>query len=113
MDGARGGEGFSYRLDLPDADSAIAHLRDTSDPADLLVSDVVLPGSNGVELAEKLSALRPGLCVLFVSGFADEVFARQGINVNEINFLQKPYTITELAEAIRRTLDKAPTLATD
>jgi two-component system cell cycle sensor histidine kinase/response regulator CckA len=71
----------------------------------LLVTDVVLAGANGRELAEQLSKARPGLSVLFISGYTEDVVLRNGIELGEVNFLAKPFNVGELAHAVRRTLD--------
>ncbi len=72
---------------------------------DLLVSDVVMPGMSGRELAERLQAARPGLPVLFVSGFAENHFGRSGILPEDAGFLPKPFSTDALARAVRRILD--------
>jgi PAS domain S-box-containing protein len=76
------------------------------DAIDLLLTDVVLPGMNGRELAERLSARRPGLRTLYMSGYTANVIARQGILDDGTAFLQKPFSRVELARAVRDTLDQ-------
>jgi len=71
----------------------------------LLVTDVIMQGINGRVLAEKLTALRPNLRVLFTSGYAEDLIARQGLPHQEINFIGKPYSPKELAKKIREILD--------
>jgi len=68
---------------------------------DLLLSDVVLPGMTGPELAKRLAERLPGLPVLFMSGFAPEASLEQGLPLERDNFLQKPFAPAELFEAIR------------
>jgi PAS domain S-box-containing protein len=75
---------------------------------DLLVTDVVMPGMNGVAAAELLSESRPGLKVLFISGYADDVLARHGLLEDEVAFLHKPFTPNELTLKVRSVLDDAP-----
>lgn len=70
----------------------------------LLLTDVVLPGLNGRELAVRLCESRPGLRVLYVSGYTDEVVARSGVT-SEHNFLSKPFTVEVLTAKIRQVLD--------
>ncbi|HKO48344.1 MAG TPA: histidine kinase N-terminal 7TM domain-containing protein [Polyangiaceae bacterium] len=74
----------------------------------LLVTDVVLAGSSGRELAEQLSRSRPELSVLFISGYTEDVVLRQGVELGEVNFLSKPFDLSELARAVRRALDARP-----
>jgi len=74
-------------------------------PVDLVVTDVVMPRMNGRELAAELAARRPGLPVLFVSGYSQEVVARNGLLDPGITLLRKPYEPAELARAVRERLD--------
>jgi CheY-like chemotaxis protein len=65
---------------------------------DLLLTDVVMPGLDGPALAERLAAARPGLRVVFVSGYPSDVVLRP------CAFLQKPYSVDQLAAAVRAAL---------
>jgi len=71
----------------------------------LLITDVVLAGTSGRELAEELSESRPELSVLFISGYTEDVVLRQGVELGQVNFLSKPFSASELARAVRRALD--------
>jgi len=75
----------------------------------LLVTDVVLAGTSGRELADELGKSRPGLSVLFISGYTEDVVLRQGLELGEVNFLSKPFNVSELARAVRRALDAPAT----
>jgi PAS domain S-box-containing protein len=77
---------------------------------DLVITDVVLPGMDGPELARRVTELRPGLPVLFISGYTDEDVVRRGLVEAGHPFLQKPFTpealvseVAELLESRRRT----------
>ena len=78
----------------------------------LLVTDVVLAGASGRELAEELLRTRPGVSVLFISGYTEDVVLRHGIELGEVNFLPKPFNVSELAHAVRRVLDARTTSIT-
>ena len=73
-----------------------------NEPIDLLISDVVMPGMDGPTMVREARLSRPELKVLFMSGYAEEQL-RKSIDIENVNFLPKPFSVTELAEAARRT----------
>ena len=73
---------------------------------DLLVTDVVMPGLQGHQLGAQLSAVRPGLRALYVSGFTENSVVHHGVVGEGIYFLQKPFSGEELGWAVRQALDK-------
>ncbi len=98
-----------YRvLSAADGESALAISRAFPGRIDLLVTDVVMPGMHGRELAEQLEQLRPGLRVLFVSGYNDDAVLQQGISLDERTFLQKPFTSLELVKRVGIMLEQPP-----
>jgi two-component system cell cycle sensor histidine kinase/response regulator CckA len=72
---------------------------------DLLLSDVIMPESEGLPLFQRLVEVRPGLRVLYMSGYADEAVVRHGIVVEGTPFLQKPFTPLALSGKVRAILD--------
>ncbi len=72
---------------------------------DLLVTDVVMPEMNGHALAEKLLALYPHIKLLFMSGYTANVIANQGMLVEGVHFIEKPFSVQSLGEAVRKVLD--------
>jgi two-component system, cell cycle sensor histidine kinase and response regulator CckA len=70
---------------------------------DLLLSDVVMPGMDGPTVVREARKSRPELKILFMSGYAEEQL-RNSIDVDNVNFLPKPFSVQELAEAAKRTL---------
>ena len=88
-----------------DGVAALEIAQDRAVPLDILVTDVVLPGLDGWDLAAHVAALRPGIGALFISGFADHPIVREGLLRREIEFLAKPFSSSDLLGAVRRTLD--------
>ncbi|MCS6977195.1 MAG: PAS domain S-box protein [Gemmatales bacterium] len=76
---------------------------------DLLITDVVMPGMDGSELAALLRAKLPKLKVLFLSGYTDDAVVRHGILHHQVEFLQKPFSPFSLASKVREVLDKPGT----
>jgi two-component system cell cycle sensor histidine kinase/response regulator CckA len=85
------------------ADALDLHARAT-DRVDLVVTDVVMPGLGGRQLAERLRERQPGLRVLFMSGYTTDEVLRQGIQEEEEHFIQKPFTPDGLARKVRDVL---------
>ncbi len=74
-------------------------------PIDLLLTDVVMPGMNGMDLADRLLAARPGIKVFFISGYSEEGIGKFGVMGEGAAFLQKPITPDQLARKVREHLD--------
>jgi PAS domain S-box-containing protein len=72
----------------------------------LVVSDVIMPQMGGRELADRLTVLRPGVKILFCSGYTDDTVVRHGILEAGAEFLQKPFTPTRFARKVREVLDQ-------
>ncbi len=88
----------------PDIARAIA--RDHHGPIHLLLTDVVMPGSSGRDLARELAKSRPQTKVLFVSGYTGEAMIQHGLTEPGLNYLQKPYTPSVLAAKVREVLSQ-------
>jgi PAS domain S-box-containing protein len=73
---------------------------------DLLMTDVVLPGMNGRELADRLVSLHPETKVLFTSGYTDDAIVRHGVLHDDVAFIGKPYSLPVLSKKIRQVLDR-------
>ena len=71
----------------------------------LLVTDVVMPGMNGRDLAAKLTTDYPDLRCLFMSGYTANVIAHHGVLDKGFNFIQKPFSVKDLATKVREALD--------
>jgi CheY-like chemotaxis protein len=91
-------------LEAPDGVTALATAREHPGPIHLLVTDVVMPGMRGPELAERIVRARRGLRVLFISGYTEQANL-DGPEGTEAAFLAKPFTPEELRAAVRKVLD--------
>jgi two-component system cell cycle sensor histidine kinase/response regulator CckA len=70
----------------------------------LLVTDVVMPGMSGRELADQVRALRPGIKVLYMSGYADDAMLRHGLERGKFPFIQKPFSLRDFGLKVREAL---------
>lgn len=94
-----------YRVS--EAESARSALDISEDQRfDLLITDVVMPGMNGVELADRLTAERPEMRVLFLSGYADHEIIEKRVLQSDATFLAKPFAISEFVRTVRELLDQ-------
>ncbi len=72
---------------------------------DLLLTDLVMPGMSGRELAEQVVTQRPGVRVLFTSGYSEDAGLYQGALDSQAHFLAKPYSVQQLSSRVREVLD--------
>jgi two-component system, cell cycle sensor histidine kinase and response regulator CckA len=99
-------EQHGYRvLEAPDGGEALEVCANRSGPIDLLITDVLMPGMSGQELAETARAMHPHLRVLFISGYTDDAVYEHRVQHATVHFLQKPFTATGLAQKVREVLD--------
>ncbi len=87
-------------------DEALRTFGSYQSKVELLVTDVVMPRMNGKELASRISALRPGIPVLFSSGYGENIITQQGVLDTQLEFIGKPYRPRELAAKVRAVLDQ-------
>ena len=95
-------------LEAASGKDAFQRAKEFAGHIDLLLTDVVMPEMSGPELAGAMMMLRPGLKVIFTSGYTDDAIARQGVLDPTVAFIQKPYRPKALARKIREVLDVAP-----
>lgn len=84
---------------------ALSIFEEQGEAFDLLITDIVMPGPNGREVAEQMQTRRGDLPVIFVSGYTDDVILHHGVVQDEVNYLPKPFTVPALATMIREVLD--------
>jgi DNA-binding NtrC family response regulator len=70
----------------------------------LLLSDVIMPDMNGIELYETLHELRPNMPVLYISGYTSDVVVHNGTLEEEVNFLKKPFTVEQFRDRVRQVM---------
>jgi two-component system cell cycle sensor histidine kinase/response regulator CckA len=87
------------------ATDALERLASPDQRIDLLITDIVMPGMSGVELAKRAADLLPGLKVLFASGYTEDTIVHHGMLDPGVPFLQKPFAPNQLAERVRAELD--------
>lgn len=98
-----------YRvLEAVDGEQALRVSETHAGPIHLLVLDAVMPGVCGEPLVHALTARRPEVRALYVSGYTDEVLRQHGVVADGRSFLQKPFTVEGLARKVREVLAQAP-----
>ncbi len=91
-------------LSAAHGEEALQQCRRHTGPIDLLLTDIVMPGMNGTDLAREIKAVRPDIRVLYVSGYTDDQLAGRGLVESEVHFLAKPFSSQELAQRVREVL---------
>ncbi|MEW6349513.1 MAG: PAS domain S-box protein [Thermodesulfobacteriota bacterium] len=100
-------ESFGYRvLRAGDPERALEVCRTHESAIDLLLTDVVLPRTDGRTLYRDIAAARPGIKVLYMSGYTANAIVHRGVLERGLHFLQKPFTMDELARRVREVLDQ-------
>jgi CheY-like chemotaxis protein len=100
-------------LSAANGEEALVLAREHKQPIHLLLTDVVMPKLGGADLAKELSRLRPGLRVLYMSGYTNGVITRHGAAGKGITVIEKPFTTERLCRAIRQALDRPAADASD
>jgi CheY-like chemotaxis protein len=92
-------------LEAADGSEALAVAEQHGRSIRLLLSDVIMPGMNGKELAAQLTLSQPHMKVMFMSGYTDRIMSETGVLDNAVAFLQKPFTPEKLVDMVQRTLN--------
>ena len=93
-------------LEADGGERALDLVRTFLGPIHLLLTDVVMPGMNGSLVAERMTELYPGIKVLYVSGYNEDIIVRNGVIEGGVAFLAKPFTPTTLTRKVRQVLDQ-------
>jgi DNA-binding response OmpR family regulator len=96
-------ESEPYRLLLAESAEDAMAISETHESIDLLVTDVIMPGRSGIELASIMVSERPGLSVIVMSGYTDEALEQRGLT-HDAAMLHKPFTPRELRQRVRDAL---------
>ena len=97
--------GYSV-LEAQDGEEALRVCEEHQGPIHLILTDIVMPGIGGRELAEHVQSLRPEIKVLFMSGYTDDAIVHHGVLAPGVNFIEKPFTPESLACNVREALDQ-------
>ncbi|MBN2352845.1 MAG: response regulator [Spirochaetales bacterium] len=92
-------------LPLKSPEDALSAFRQRKPAFKLLITDVIMPGMNGIELKTQIAALQPGIKVLFMSGYTANTIVHHGVLDKKLHFLQKPFTLEELARKVREAIE--------
>jgi PAS domain S-box-containing protein len=99
-------EGYGYKvLEAASAEQAIQRAESFSEPIDLLLTDVIMPGMSGRQLAEKILSKRPQTRIVYMTGYTDDMVGQHKVLEPGVKLLQKPFTKVDLALKVRATLD--------
>ncbi len=99
---------FGYQVHgAEDPDQAVRVCELIEGPVDLLLTDVVMPGASGLQLARQMSLTRPDLKVLYMSGYTDNAIVHRGVLDRGTALLEKPFSATGLVRKVREILDGA------
>ncbi|MBF0528672.1 MAG: response regulator [Deltaproteobacteria bacterium] len=85
-------------------DEALALSRKFEKPIHLLLTDVIMPIMNGRELADRIKAMRPEIKIIYMSGYPTETIAKSGIMTNEVNYIQKQFSVKSLSKKLHEML---------
>ncbi len=86
------------------ANEALKHVNNFTGHIDLLLTDIIMPGTNGHDLARQILEVRPEIRILFMSGYTADVVIQHGFNSIEVDFIQKPFDLPSLKRSIHKAL---------
>ena len=98
---------FGYSIiSASEGHEALKILKASTQKIDLLLTDVIMPGINGVELYRQITRQQSAIKVLFMSGYTGNVISDKGILDGNLNFIKKPFSVLEIAKKVRNVLDQ-------
>ena len=93
-------------LEAPSGEAALAITESEPRDIDLMLTDVIMPGMNGRDLAARFGAKRPQAKVIYMSGYTDRIMSPDGLLDVSVEFLQKPFKPEELSRMVARLLSR-------
>jgi PAS domain S-box-containing protein len=93
-------------IEASDSDEALKISGEYKEIIHLLLTDVIMPGTSGKELAAQIESMRPEIKVLYMSGYAENIISHQGILDKNVNFIQKPFLRKDLLLKVRKILNR-------
>ena len=90
-----------------DGDEALILCEQHQGPIHLMLTDVVMPGMDGHEVAKRLESFHPEMKVLYMSGYTDDAIVLHGVLVEGVNYIQKPFTVDALTKKVREVLKQS------
>jgi CheY-like chemotaxis protein len=98
-------EGMGYTVIQSETPEEAVSICGREEPAiDLILSDVIMPGMNGREVTDKARELRPGIKVLYMSGYTADIVAERGMVEDGMHFIQKPFSLDALCDKVKEAL---------
>jgi CheY-like chemotaxis protein len=98
---------FGYTvIDAKDGNDAVREFRENRDRIGLLLLDVIMPLKGGKDAYEEIRTIRPGIKVLFISGYSADMISKEGILEEGSSFISKPVSPSELLQKVRELLDR-------
>ena len=93
-------------LEADCGETAIELMQQHGQEVEVIVTDVIMPGMNGPTMIDKITATFPNVKVIFISGYAEDVFVKSYGSEREFNFLPKPFTLKQLASKVKEVIVK-------
>jgi DNA-binding NtrC family response regulator len=91
-------------VEAGNAGDAVRLAEEYGETIDFLITDLIMPETSGRDLAQTISALRPGIKVLYMSGYSDNTVLHHGMVTSDMEFIAKPFTRDKLLEKVRQVL---------
>lgn len=92
-------------LEAENAEEALQIIRENACEVDLVISDVIMPGMTGPDMVMEIQKEKPDLKIIFMSGYTEDAFVGTGLENADLNFLQKPFNLKDLAAMVKKVMN--------